>query len=102
MINIVIDYTIFKRYQNNLKISDTWKIQLTIANKFIPSIDNEEEPVMHWKSDNIEIMSSDEVDEVVTERLIHLKIDIKIISNQLKVAVLSLIMFSYCIINITK
>ena len=47
-------------------------------------------------------MSSDEVDEVVTERLIHLKIDIKIISNQLKVAVLSLIMFSYCTINITK
>ena len=47
LINIVIDYTIFKRYQNNLKISDTWKIQLTIANKFIPSIDNEEEPVMH-------------------------------------------------------
>ena len=47
LINIVIDYTIFKRYQNNLKISDTWKIQLTIANKFIPSTDNEEEPVMH-------------------------------------------------------
>ena len=47
LINIVIDQTIFKRYQNNLKISDTWKIQLTIANKFIPSIDNEEEPVMH-------------------------------------------------------
>ena len=47
LINIVIDQTIFKRYQNNLKISDTWKIQLTIANKFIPSTDNEEEPVMH-------------------------------------------------------
>ena len=47
LINIVIDQTTFKRYQNNLKISDTWKIQLTIANKFIPSIDNEEEPVMH-------------------------------------------------------
>ena len=26
---------------NNLKKSDTWKIQLTIANKFISSIDND-------------------------------------------------------------
>ena len=27
---------------NNLKITDTWKIQLTIANSFISSIDNDE------------------------------------------------------------
>ena len=32
---------------NNLKKSDTQKHQLTIANKFISSIDNEEEGVMH-------------------------------------------------------
>ena len=32
---------------NNLKISDTCKIQLTIANNFISSIDNDEERVMH-------------------------------------------------------
>ena len=34
---------------NNLKKSDTWKIQLTIANKFVSSIDNDEEeqPVVH-------------------------------------------------------
>ena len=31
---------------NNLKKSDTWKIQLTIANNLIPSIDNDEEHVM--------------------------------------------------------
>ena len=43
---------------NNLKKSDTWKIQLTIANNFISSIDNDEEHVMHSKSDNIEIMIS--------------------------------------------
>ena len=33
-----------------------WKIQLTIANNFISSIDNDKEHVMHSKSDNIEIM----------------------------------------------
>ena len=38
---------------NNLKKSGTWKIQLTIANNFISSIDNDEEYVMHSKSDNI-------------------------------------------------
>ena len=38
---------------NNLKKSDTWKIQLTVANNFILSIDNDEEHVMHSKSDNM-------------------------------------------------
>ena len=52
---------------NNLKKSDTWKIQLTIANNFISSIDNDEERVMHSKSDNIEIMINDEADEVIKE-----------------------------------
>ena len=32
---------------NSLKNSDLWKIQLTIANNFISSIDNDEERVMH-------------------------------------------------------
>ena len=36
---------------NNLKKSNTCKIQLTIANNFISSIDNDEECVMHSKSD---------------------------------------------------
>ena len=36
---------------NNLKKSGTWKIQLAIANNFISSIDNDEERVMHSKSD---------------------------------------------------
>ena len=34
---------------------------------------------MHSKSDKIEIVISDEVDKVIKELLIHLKIDIKII-----------------------
>ena len=52
---------------NNLKKSDMWKIQLTIANNFISSIDNDEERVVHSKSDNIEIMINDEADEVIKE-----------------------------------
>ena len=36
-----------KNIINNLKKSDTWKIQLRIANNFISSIDNDEECVMH-------------------------------------------------------
>ena len=58
---------------NNLKKSDTSKIQLTIANNFISSIDNDEERVMHSKSDNIEIMINDEADEVIKELFDSLK-----------------------------
>ena len=43
----------------NLKKSDTWKIQLTIANKFVSSIDNDKEHVIHSKSDKIEIIIND-------------------------------------------
>ena len=52
---------------NNLKKSDTWKIQLTIANNFISSIDNDEERLMHSKSDNIEIMINDKADQIIKE-----------------------------------
>ena len=47
---------------NNLKKSDTWKIQLKIAHNFISSIDNYEECIMHSKSDNIEIKINEEAD----------------------------------------
>ena len=50
---------------NDLKKSDTQKIQLTIAINFISSIDNGEEHVVHSKIDNIEIMINDEADEVI-------------------------------------
>ena len=52
---------------NNLKNSDTWKIQLKIANNFISSLDNHEERVMLSKIDNIEIMINDEAGEVIKE-----------------------------------
>ena len=41
---------------NDLKKSDTWKIQPTIAINFISSKDTYKEHVMHSKSDNMEIM----------------------------------------------
>ena len=50
---------------NNFKKPDMWKIQLTIANNFISSISNDEECVMHSKSDDIEMMINGEVDEVI-------------------------------------
>ena len=43
------------------------KTQLTITNNFVSSLDNDEEYLMHWKSDNIEIMINDEADEVIKE-----------------------------------
>ena len=49
-------------------------------NNFISSKDdNDEVQVMHSKSDNIEVMSSDEADEFRKNFLIHLKKDMKII-----------------------
>ena len=46
-----------------------WKVQLTIAINFIFSKDNDEESVMHSKSDNIKIMINDRTDEVIEELL---------------------------------
>ena len=42
---------------------------MTIANNFISSIDSYEECVMHSKTDRIEIMISDEEDEVIKKLL---------------------------------
>ena len=50
---------------NNFKKSDRWKIQLTIAINFFSSKNNDEEPVMHSKSDNTEIMIKDKTNEVI-------------------------------------
>ena len=54
---------------NDLKKSDKWKIQLTIAINFISSKDTDEERVMHLKSGNKEIMINDEADEIIEELL---------------------------------
>ena len=52
---------------NNLKKSNTRKIQLTITINFISCKDNDENRVMHSKSNNKEIMINGKVDEVVQE-----------------------------------
>ena len=52
---------------NNVKKSATWKIQLTMANYVTSSIDNDEERVMHSKSDKTEIMVNDKADEFIRQ-----------------------------------
>ena len=52
---------------NNLKTCVTWKIHSTIAINFISSKDNDEERVIHLKSDNVKIMINDRTDEAVKE-----------------------------------
>ena len=47
-------------------------IQLTLAIKFISSKVNEEERMMHSKSDNVEIMINDTEDEVIEGHLQYL------------------------------
>ena len=61
---IKLDHTYLKDIINNIKKTDAWKIQLAIANNFISSLHNDEERVMHSKSDNIEIMISKKADEI--------------------------------------
>ena len=80
---------------NYLKKSGIWKIQLTIVNNFFSSIDNDEERVMHAKSDNIEIMMNLKAGEIMEKIFDLLKIDIKKIYNQYKVVSLTSIMFDY-------
>ena len=72
------------------------KTQLTIANNFIFSIENDEKCVILSESYNIKTMINDEADEVIKE----LSNLFKIISNQWKVVSFSSIMFTYCLINI--
>ena len=58
---------------SNLKKYDKGKIQLTIASNFVSSRGNDKERVRHSKSDNIEIMINDKVEEVIEELFKSLK-----------------------------
>ena len=51
------------------KTKSEWKIQLTMANNFISSKDSDETRTMHTKSNNVEIMTGIETDEVTEELL---------------------------------
>ena len=58
---------------------------------------------MHSKNDNIEIMISDEADEVREELFDSLKKRYqKKLETKMRNSELSFIMFIYCIINVTK
>ena len=68
MTNILIKLNHTEKISNDLKKLDTWEIQLTIAVNFISFKDNDQEHVMHSKSDGIEIMINDKADEAIEER----------------------------------
>ena len=87
---------------NNLKKSKTWKIQLTISINFNCSNDNNEECVMHSKSDNKEIMINDKADKVIKK--LYKSFLNRYQNNLEKLQVVSLfpLMFIYCIINVIK
>ena len=89
---------------NNLKKSDYWKIQLTITINFISSKgDNDEERLIHSKSDNIEIMINDEADEVIETPFKSLQNRYQ--NNLEKLMTGSEFIFDYviyCIINVMK
>ena len=51
----------------NFQKSGTWKILLAIAINFISSKDIDEEQVMHRKSDNIEVMTYHNANEVIED-----------------------------------
>ena len=55
-----------------------WKIQLTTAIDFISSKDNDEECVMHLKSDNIEILINDKSMKFLNSLLNYISTDIKL------------------------
>ena len=61
-------YQIKKNIINDLRKSDTWKIELTVAINFISSKDNDKEHVMHSKSNNIEIMTYHKTYEVIKKK----------------------------------
>ena len=51
----------------NLQKSGTWNVQLKIAINFIISKDIKEEQVVHSKSDSTEVMTYDNVSEIIKE-----------------------------------
>ena len=87
---------------NNVRKSDTWKIELAIAGDFISFIDNDEERVMHSKSDNIEIMINDEADEVIKELFDSLKNRYQSNLELMKCSEFVFDYVQYCIINVIK
>ena len=50
---------------NNHKIYGEWKIQLTMRINFASSLDIDEFQIMYTQSNNVEIMSGTETDDII-------------------------------------
>ena len=90
--NVIKIKQYLKNIINDLKKSKAWKIQLIITNNFISSIDNDEERVMHSRSDWIKTMISDERNGVIKELFNSLKNRYQNSLESTRVVSLSLIM----------
>ena len=52
---------------NNHKVHGDWRIQLSMQIKFISSLDINEFRIMHTISDNIEILTRIETDDIINK-----------------------------------
>ena len=88
---------------DNQKTQGEWKIQLTMAINFISSEDSDETRTMHAKSDNIEILIGNEIDESI-EQLFNslLQRYQKGLEEKIRGSDIFLIMLIYCITNFIK
>ena len=88
---------------DNQKTQGEWKIQLTMAINFISLEDSDETRTMHAKSDNIEILIGNEINESI-EQLFKslLQRYQKGLEEKIRGSDIFLIMLIYCITNFIK
>ena len=88
---------------DNQKTQGEWKIQLTMAINFISLEDSDETRTMHAKSDNIEILIGNEINESI-EQLFKslLQRYQKGLEEKIRGSDVFLIMLIYCITNFIK
>ena len=92
-----------KEIINNIKKSDTLKIQLTIAINLISSEDTDKNRIMDSKNDNVEIMTCDKALEAIEKRFESLLFRYQIgLKTSIKVVISSSIASVYCTANIIK
>ena len=89
---------------HDLKKSDTWKSQLTIAINFISSKYNDEERVIHSKTHNIKFMIYDKADKVIEElfQLLLSRYHIRLETSMRGSDFICILLLIYCITNAIK
>ena len=89
---------------HDLKKSDTWKSQLTIAIHFISSKYNDEERAIHSKIDNIKFMIYDKADKVIEELFQSLlsRYHIRLETSMRGSDFICILLLIYCITNAIK